>query len=89
MKNPIPQINELQNNMQKPLLMKEKLDMPVTNEKYENLEYESSGFLSSGESILGMVFQSVISTIVVFGLRGLLIILRVTLSPMRKDLNEK
>ena len=89
MKNPIPQINELQNNMQKPLLMKEKLDMPVPNEKYENLEYESSGFLSSGESILGMIFQSVISIIVVFGLRGLLITLRGNIESYEQGLERK
>ena len=71
----IPKIDEYKSQLEERIKMQDKLNMSAENERYEELEYESSGFLSNGSSLIIMLIQGFCSWVIIFGIRGFFITL--------------
>ena len=67
----IPQIEEFKESIKNDYEISENLDMPPLNSRYEALNYDSSGFLVNGIDLFSLILQSMVTWVIIFGLRAI------------------
>ena len=85
----IPKIDEYKSQFEERIKMQDKLNMSAENERYEDLEYESSGFISNGSSLIIMLVQCVCSWVIIFGIKGFFITLGGSIEIYENKLKEE
>jgi cysteine-rich repeat protein len=84
----IPFVEGMKSKFKEDYSVEEKLNMPVLNERYESIEYESTSMLINGESIFQIGIQGFIIWAIIFALKAILFTIRTNVETYEDELKD-